>query len=380
MATKATKARELMNNVNKALGEEAIRMGSDKSFVVKYINTGILPIDALLAGGIPLGRFTVLTGDWSTLKTYIGLCAIREVQAAGGIAALIDTERTFDPQWAKSIGINVDDLLLYPSRDVEDLTTISGEMAIDAAEAMVRNGVDLLVFDSVAAALPEAERKKRMHDENIQPGRLAALMSAACRRLTAANNKTAVIWINQLRENIGVSFGPTTKATGGRALPYFASYILNIKKVGKITRDVKYHNGEKWQSGKEQIGQKFQAELQKSKLNKPFRDVWFDYSMEDSAIDEVGYMIAQGIEHGWITQKGASYSYGPHKAVGRDKWRQTVLATPALYEALESAVRDHHGIPQASKTAQKHRKHVAAVVAAPAQQKKKPVLAKKTLR
>lgn len=346
MASKAvSKAKAVMADINKALGSDAIKLGSDAAYVVTYIPTGILPIDALLQGGVPRGRMMMIIGDWSTLKTYIALCAIRETQQLGGVAALIDTERSFDPLWAKSIGINVDELLIYPPRDLEDNITISGEMAIDAAEAMVRNGVDLMVFDSVAAALPEAERKKRMHDENIQPGRLAALMSAAGRRLTAANNNTAIIWVNQLRENIGVMFGPNEKQTGGRALPYYSSYIMQIKKTGKLTRDIKYYTGDKWQAGKEQIGQQFKAELLKSKLNKPFRDVWFNWSLTESMIDEVGFVMNQGIESGYVKQSGSNYSLNGLKANGKDKFRLLVETDPSIRHALENAVRAHNGLP-----------------------------------
>lgn len=347
----AAKAADIMRDINKALGTDAVKLANDPQYVVRYIPTGLLPIDVLLQGGIPRGRFTVLTGDWSTLKTYIGLCALRECQKQGGTAALIDTERTFDPLWAKSIGINVDDLLIYPPRDLDDKVVISGEMAIDVAETMVRGGVDLLLFDSVAAALPEAERNKRLSKESIQPGRLAALMSAACRRLTAANSQTAIIWTNQLRENIGITFGPTEKQTGGRALPYYATYIMQIKKVGKITRDVQQYTGEKWQGGKEQVGQKFRAEVHKSKLNKPFREVWFDWSMTESGIDLVGYLIAQGVETGLVQVKGNTWTYGTKKAVGRDKFRKVMVGDPDALEALETAVRDAHGlyVPKVSK-------------------------------
>ena len=339
-----TKAKDIMNAVNAAMGSTVLRSGSDSAFKVTYIETGLLPIDVLLAGGIPRGRSTVIVGDWSTLKSLIGLYAIRAVQHSGGVAALIDTERAFDPDWATEVGVNVDDLLIWPPRDDPE-AVVSGELAIDIAQGFAVQEVDLIVFDSVAATLPEQERDKRLHGEKVQPGRLAALMSVGLRKLTASNNQTAFIWINQLREQIGITFGNPEKATGGRALPYYASLILQTKKAGKMTRPIKYHTGEKWESGKETIGQKFKAELHKSKLSKPHREVFFDWLLEDGTVDEIGFMIAQGMEHGFMTLKGSTWSHEGWKAVGREKWRKMIQATPALYESLYDATRDANGLP-----------------------------------
>lgn len=333
-------AEQLRADVNKALGSDVLHSGSDDRFKVTYIPTGLLPVDILLQGGLPRGRFTTIQGDWSTLKTYIGLNAAREVQAVGGVAAIIDTEHAFDPEWAASIGINLKDLIIeHPE---------TGELAMDTAEALIRGGVDLIIFDSVAATLPQAEQEKRFHKENIQPGRQAALMSAACRRLTAPNSKTAVLWINQFRENVGMSFGPREKATGGRALPYYSSYIVEVRKVGKITRDEQMFTGEKWQGTKVQIGQKFKMELIKSKLNKPFREMWFDWSLTEGDIDMTAFLITQGIELGIIDKKGNTWSHGAAKAVGRDKFRAKVHDMPEVQKSLREAILVHHGV--ASKT------------------------------
>lgn len=333
-------AEQLRQEVNKALGSDVLHSGSDDRFKVSYIPTGLLPVDILLQGGLPRGRFTTIQGDWSTLKTYVGLNAAREVQAAGGVAAVIDTEHAFDPEWARSIGINIDDLIIeHPE---------TGELAMDTAEALIRGGVDLIVFDSVAATLPQAEQEKRFHKENIQPGRQAALMSAACRRLTASNSKTAVLWINQFRENVGMSFGPREKATGGRALPYYSSYIVEIRKVGKITRDEQMYTGEKWQGTKVQVGQKFKMELIKSKLNKPFREMWFDWSLTDGDIDMTAFLVTQGIELGLIDKKGNTWSHASVKAVGRDKFKAALQASPAAQASLTEGILTHHGV--ASKT------------------------------
>jgi recombination protein RecA len=332
-----SRAQTLMKEINKALGGEVLHMASDEKFRVTYTPTGLLPVDILLQGGLPRGRFTLIEGDFSTLKSYIGLNAIKEVQRQGGVAALIDTEHAFEEQWARDIGVDTSSLLVErPS---------SGELAVDIAEALIRSrDVDLIVFDSIAAALPEDEQGKRLHKEKIQPGRLAHLMSAACRKLTAANDKTAVLWINQLRENIGISFGPNEKGPGGRAMPFYASYIINIKKTTKVTRNIKTYTGDQYQSSKEQIGQMFRAEVMKSKLNKPHRTIWFTWLLTDSAIDLTGFLFAQGVDMGMVSNKGKTWTYGSLRAVGKDNFRKRLSATPETHEALESDVRAAHGL------------------------------------
>lgn len=353
-----TTAKQLAAEINKLLGKETVLLGSDERFKVTYTPTGLLPFDVLLGGGLPRGRFVVLTGGYSTLKTYVGLNAIREVQRAGGVAALIDTEHAYDPEWAESLGVKTDDLILWP--DLDDNGNHSGEEAIDVAEVLTRSKVDLIVFDSVAAALPQQEQNKRLHGENIQPGRQAALMSAACRKLTAANSRTAILWINQLREQIGITFGPTEKAPGGRALPYYASMIVNIKHAGKLTRDIKTFTGDKYASVKEQIGQTYRAIIEKSKLNRPFREVFFDFDLESDppGINLVKFLFAQGVELGLITKKGNTWSYGDLKAVGKEKF-MVKLADAA--EELEQAIREHHGLsPLPGKSARASKKAAAS--------------------
>lgn len=332
--------------VNKAMGEDVLQKASDPRFQVNYIPTGVLPIDILLQGGIPRGRFTLIQGDWSTLKSYVGLNAAREVQKQGGIAAVIDTEHAFDPSWAAQLGVNIDDLIIeHPA---------TGELAMDTAEALTRGGIDLIIVDSVAATLPQAESDKRLHKENVQPARQAALMSVASRKLTTANSgKTAIIWINQFRENIGITFGPREKAPGGRALPYYSSYILEVRKVGKITRDDQMFTGEKFQSTKVQIGQKFKAEVIKSKLNKPFREIWFDWSLTAGEIDTLSFLFTQGVELGLITKKGNTWFYGTKKAVGKDKFKAAVLGDPQTLASLQRAVLGAHGLGSAMKTPKK---------------------------
>ena len=342
----SAKVNELIASVNKAMGRDVLRKGSNESFKAKFIPTGLLPVDVLLQGGLPRGRFSVVVGDYSTLKSYIGLCAIAQCQKAGGIAALIDTEKAFDPDWAEELGVNVEDLVMFPPKDAKPDEYFPGELAIDAAEAMTRGGVDLIVFDSIAATLPQQEQNKRLWDENIQPARLAALMSAAGRRLTAANSKTAYLWINQFRTNVGMTFGDPNVMTGGKAMPYYASFIIVAKKVGKVTRDVKVHDGEKWKTTKEQITQKFQLTLTKSKLSKPFRDAFFDWDLTVGSVDLPQYLISQGLETGDVTIVGKSRweTFGL-SVNGKDKFKAAVAADPVVMQKLENSIRTKSNLP-----------------------------------
>jgi recombination protein RecA len=340
-------ADEVRTSLNKALGKEVLHKASDSRYVVKYIATGLLPVDIIFNGGIPRGRFISIQGDWSTLKSYIGYYAIKAVQQMGGIAALIDTEHSFDPEWATEIGIDLDQLIIERPDN--------GEEAIDVAEGLVRSKVDLIVFDSITAATPQGEQDKRLFKENVQPGRLAALMSIALRKLTTANEQTAIIWINQLRENIGITFGPREKATGGRAVPFYMSMMLDIRKVGKITKDEQMYTGEKWQNHKVQIGQKYKMELIKSKLSKPFAEIWFDWSLTDGAMDLTAFVVNQAVQLGIITIKGNTWTYGSTKAVGRANFRKKVDRSPEVQKALETAVRHAHGLPALTSVAKKRR-------------------------
>lgn len=325
-----SRAQELLAEINAALKGNVVKMGSDVGLKVEYLPTSVLPIDILLQGGMPRGRFVEFYGDYSTLKSYVGLKAIATTQANGGVCALIDTEHSYDPSWAATLGVNTDDLIIQQPE--------TGELAMDTAEALIRGKIDLIVFDSIAATLPQTERNKRLHDESVQPARQAQLMSLAMRKLTAANSNTAMVWINQTRLNVGVTFGNPESLPGGRAMPYYASYRINMKKVGKITRDVQTWDGEKMVPAKEQIGQKFKAVVEKSKLSKPFRDVYFTWDYETGEIDEVGFLIALGLESGLITQKGAAWTFDGQNYRGRENFKEAVTNDPALTERMRGMV------------------------------------------
>lgn len=346
-----SKAIELMNAVNATLKKPVVTTAADPKYTTTYTPTGLLPTDILFHGGIPRGRFIELYGDYSTLKSYIGIMSIAEHQKRGMTAAVIDTEHSFDEGWAESCGVNTKDLIMSrPS---------SGEEAMDVCETLIRGGVNLIVFDSVAAMTPEAEQGKRLSGESVQPARIAMLMSLAMRRLTTANTDTSMIFINQLRTNIGITFGSSESLPGGKALPYYASYRASIRKVGKVTRDRKVWDGEKEVTVKQQIGQKFKIELTKSKLSKPFDEQWFTWSLLDGSLDTVGFLIAQGMELGLIIKpdKGSTWRTADNKltAVGKDKFRKALEAHPDVVLDLENKVRSAHGLdPVSEATVHRH--------------------------
>lgn len=348
----ASKADDLRNLVNTTLKSEALVKGSDAKFKTTYTSTGILPFDIMWHGGIPRGRFIEIYGDYSTLKSYVGLMSIASFQRSGKTAALIDTEHSFDSDWAKSCGVNLDDLIL--------IQPVSGEMAMDHAEALIVGACDLIVFDSVAAMTPQAEQSKRMAGENVQPARIAQLMSAALRRLMTANTDTSMIFVNQTRTNVGITFGSSEVVTGGKALPYYASFRTAVRKVGKLTEPVKRFDGEKWVDTKLLVGQKFKAELIKSKLSRPFTEQLFTWDLRTGALDLVGYLIAQGIEIGEVTQKGNTWQFEGIKAVGREKFRTALESDPDATLDLENAVRRYHDIPQVQRPTAKTQKTTKA--------------------
>lgn len=303
-------SRELISLINKALKADVLTVASDPRLVVRYLRTGVVPFDTLTGGGLAYGRFVEVFGDYSTLKSYVGLSAIASCQQEGGMAALIDTEKSFDPEWAQSIGVDLDALIRWPSMD--HTGPVNGEAAVDAAEALVRGGCDLIVFDSVAAALPRAEEETQLSgDKNIQPARLAQLMSLACRKLTAANSRTAVMWINQTRVNVGVMFGNPESVPGGKALGFYSSQRVALRKAGKETEDVeiyKVENGKIIKAKvKRTVGTRIRATLEKSKLNTPHRDEFFIFDHRTGAVDNWWFLATKALELGVIYKDGQGW-------------------------------------------------------------------------
>jgi recombination protein RecA len=327
------KPKELAAEINKVLGTGTVLMGNDKSLEVQTIPTGVAPIDFLLKGGVPKGRFTELFGAYSTLKSYVGLRTIAECQKLGGVAAIIDTEHAYEPEWAESLGVDTESLI-YQSPQ-------SGEEAIDLAEVLVRNGVDLIVWDSIAASLPQAEGQKRLANESVQPARLAALMSTGLRKLTTANRNTAIICINQTRLNVGQMFGDPEVVPGGRALPFYASHRIALRKAGKIKDGTKALDTEGKQANISiTTAHKIRATLEKSKLTAPSQDVLFSFDLESGAVDEVGFLITQGLLDGVISQEGRRWwiEGKTEPIVGRAKFRESLEADPTMIEVLKEAV------------------------------------------
>jgi len=288
---------DLANMVNAAMGKNSVIMANDPYLTVTYLPTEIAPIDELLHGGLPFGRFVEIFGDYSTLKSYIGYKAIASAQKKGMLAALIDTEHSFDPKWAEEIGVDTKELIY---RQPEN-----GEKAIDLAEVLIRGGVDIIVFDSVAAALPKSEQQLMLGgDKNVQPARLAQLMSLAMRKLTAANKKTTVLWINQTRVNVGVMFGTNETVPGGKALPFYASYRIAVRKAGKVTEDVSVYVLDKGKptkkTVKQTVAQSIRATVEKSKLNAPYRDVMFNFDFRNGAVDEWLYLCYKALDLGLV--------------------------------------------------------------------------------
>lgn len=299
-------AQDIIDRVNQQFGPGTLVKSSDPYYTTSYIPTGMAPIDDLLMGGIPRGRSTMIHGDFSTLKTYIALCAIAQVQKMGGTAALIDTERSFDEAWAKSLGVDTDALIMPPPNKIE-----TGEKAMDIVETLLRNDVGLIVFDSVAATLPKAEHEKSM-DEGGQLLRQAAFMSKALRKITAANRKTAILWINQTRVNPGIMFGNKEAIPGGTALPYYCTYILGLYKGTQIKEEFPVFVNDP--AGrpvkkvmKRTVGFQIRALLYKSKLNQPGREETFTYSVKLGAVDDWSYLANKALSLGLLGYERARW-------------------------------------------------------------------------
>lgn len=306
-------AASVRNEINRLMGDGTVSLGSEIPPMTRW-STGILPIDVMLDGGIPRGRFVEIFGDYSTLKSYLALKTVASVQHSGGSAAYVDTEHAFDEAWAIELGINTKDLLVQRPQ--------TGDEAIMVMEILIRNGYDLIVWDSIAATQTKQYAEKKP-GEDLQPGGQARMMSAGLRRLNSANEHTAILAINQTRVNIGMTYGGSKDSMpGGKSMPFYASYRLRMVKAGRVSEDVEVWEGEKKIKAKKQVRQKIKSTLEKSKLSAPNREVWFDYDMKRNRIDEVGYIVGWAIEQGIIkTGTNGSYNYNDEiKVRGREKF------------------------------------------------------------
>ncbi|OQX82519.1 MAG: recombinase RecA [Candidatus Omnitrophica bacterium 4484_49] len=312
-----------LTQIEKEFGKGSImRLGQATKLDVPFIPTGALTLDiALGIGGVPRGRVVEIFGPESSGKTTLALSIVAQAQKAGGIAAFIDAEHALDPGYAKKLGVNLDELLISQPD--------TGEQALEIAEHLVRsNAVDVIIIDSVAALVPRSEIEGDMGDQFV--GLQARLMSQAMRKLTAAisKSKTCAIFINQIREKIGVMFGNPETTPGGRALKFYSSVRIDLRKIGNIT------------SGDRIIGTRVRAKVVKNKVAPPFKQAEFDI-LYDEGISYEGAILDLGINLGIISKSGAWISYGDTKlGQGKDNARQYLKSNPQLCKEIEKKVRE----------------------------------------
>ena len=312
-----------MEKIDKAHGKGTVmKLGDDKIENVSVIKTGSLGLDlALGVGGYPRGRIIEIYGPASSGKTTLAIHAIAQAQKQGGIAAIIDAEHAFDRFYAEKLGVDVDNLLISQPD--------SGEQALEIADQLISSAaIDIIVIDSVAALTPKAEIEGDMGDNKV--GLQARLMSQALRKLTATINKTntCCIFINQLREKIGVMFGNPETTTGGNALKFYASVRLDIRKVSSL------------KDGENVIGNSARVKVVKNKVAPPFRKAEFDI-MFGEGISRTGELVDLGVANGIITKSGSWFSYGDTKlAQGRDAVKTLLRDNVELADEIEQKILD----------------------------------------
>lgn len=310
-----------MDKIEKSYGKGSImKMGDDKIDEISVIPTGSIALNAALGvGGYPRGRVIEIYGPESSGKTTLAIHAIAEAQKAGGIAAFIDAEHAFDRFYAEKLGVDIENLWISQPD--------SGEQALEIAEQLIRSSaIDIIVIDSVAALTPKAELEGEMGDSKM--GLQARLMSQALRKLTAAINKTSTtcIFINQLRDKIGVMFGSPETTTGGNALKYYSSVRLDIRRIGQL------------KDGDEVKGSQTRVKVAKNKVAPPFRKAEFDI-MYGEGISRTGEIIDLGVELGIVKKSGSWFSYNETKlGQGREAAKDTVKDNPELAEELETLI------------------------------------------
>ena len=312
-----------LKKIEKDFGKGAImRLGDAKANMnIEVIPTGILPLDvALGVGGVPRGRIIEIYGPESSGKTTVTLHMIAEAQKNGGIAAFIDAEHALDPVYAQKLGVDIDNLLISQPD--------SGEQALDIVDALVRSSaIDIVVVDSVAALVPKAEIEGEMGDSHV--GLHARLMSQAMRKLTGiiAKSRTAAIFINQIREKVGVMFGNPETTTGGRALKFYSSVRLDVRKIDTIKQ------------GQDVIGNRTRIKVVKNKVAPPFRTAEFDI-MYGEGVSRLSSIIDMGVDLDIVDKSGAWFSYnGTRLGQGKENAKQSLRDQPAICEEIEAKIR-----------------------------------------
>ena len=315
-------------NIEKKFGKGSImRLGEREVSDIPAISTTSLSLDAAVGvGGVPRGRIVEIYGPESSGKTTLALHIVAEAQKAGGVAAYIDAEHAMDADYAGKLGVNIDQLLISQPD--------SGEQALEIAEALVRsNGVDVIVVDSVAALVPRAELDGEMGDS--LPGLQARLMSQALRKLTAivAQSNTCFIFINQIREKIGVMFGSPETTTGGRALKFYSSLRLDIRRIGAI------------KDGDRVVGNRTKVKVAKNKVAPPFRECEFDI-MYGEGISREGDLLDLAVAQRAVEKSGAWFSYkGERLGQGRENAKQALKDHPEILRRIEKDVKIKLGLP-----------------------------------
>jgi recombination protein RecA len=318
-------------SIEKQFGKGSImRLGEKKVMDVPAISTSCLSLDAAIGiGGVPRGRIVEIYGPESGGKTTLALHIVAQAQKAGGVAAYIDAEHAMDAKYAKNLGVNVDDLFISQPD--------SGEQALEIAEALVRSGgVDVLVIDSVAALVPRAELEGEMGDS--LPGLQARLMSQALRKLTAvvARSNTCLIFINQIREKIGVMFGNPETTSGGRALKFYSSVRLEIRRTSSI------------KDGDSAVGNRTKVKVVKNKVAPPFREAEFDI-MYGEGISREGDLLDLAVENRIVEKSGAWFSFrGDRLGQGRENAKNVIKSDHDMANRIESEVRTALGLPTAT--------------------------------
>ncbi|MGJ5891703.1 recombinase RecA [Streptomyces niveiscabiei] len=320
--------------IERQFGKGAVmRMGERPNEPIEVISTGSTALDvALGVGGIPRGRVVEVYGPESSGKTTLTLHAVANAQRAGGQVAFVDAEHALDPEYARKLGVDVDNLILSQPDN--------GEQALEIVDMLVRSGaLDLIVIDSVAALVPRAEIEGEMGDSHV--GLQARLMSQALRKITSALNqsKTTAIFINQLREKIGVMFGSPETTTGGRALKFYASVRMDIRRIETL------------KDGTEAVGNRTRVKVVKNKVAPPFKQAEFDI-LYGQGISREGGLIDMGVEHGFVRKAGAWYTYeGDQLGQGKENARNFLKDNPDLANEIEKKIKEKLGVGVRPETA-----------------------------